>query len=138
MANTVKRTLAKDKRFFAALRKTGHITASAKTAGYSRRVVYNYKENDEEFAEEWEDALKEYTEELEAEADRRAKEGYLEPIYYQGKKVGTVRKYSDPLLIFRLKALDSEKYRDLKGVKHDGIAQEMSELMRSISDGPTS
>jgi hypothetical protein len=47
----------------------------------------------------------------EEEADRRAMDGYLDPVYWDGKKVGTIRRYSDKLLEIQLKA-NSAKYRD--------------------------
>src|SRR5262249_21583923 len=49
---------------------------------------------------------------LEAELRRRAVEGWLEPVYYRGKKVGDVRKFSDTCLIFALKGEKPEKYRE--------------------------
>ena len=49
---------------------------------------------------------------MERECDRRAVEGNLRPIYYKGQRVGAVREYSDNLLMFRMKALASNKYRD--------------------------
>jgi hypothetical protein len=38
------------------------------------------------------------------EAVRRAKDGYIKPVFHQGVKVGEVREYSDVLLMFMLKA----------------------------------
>ncbi len=56
---------------------------------------------------------------LEAEAHRRAVEGVEEAVgWYKGEAGGTVRKYSDVLLIFLLKSLQPERYRervDLRG-----------------------
>ena len=49
---------------------------------------------------------------LEKEARRRAVGGTEEPVYYQGVEVGTVRRYSDTLLIFLMKGNNPEKYRD--------------------------
>lgn len=49
---------------------------------------------------------------MEAEAWRRGKTGVLKPVYQGGKKVGSVREYSDTLLIFMLKGTRPEKYRD--------------------------
>ena len=49
---------------------------------------------------------------LEAEAWRRAHDGIEEPILYKGQVVTHVRKYSDLLLMFLLKGLRPEKFRD--------------------------
>jgi hypothetical protein len=40
---------------------------------------------------------------LEAEARRRAVQGWDEPVFHQGRKVGTIRKYSDRMLEILLK-----------------------------------
>jgi hypothetical protein len=49
---------------------------------------------------------------LEDEAHRRAFDGTLEPVFHQGDECGTVRKYSDTLAIFLLKAHAPDKYRE--------------------------
>lgn len=57
---------------------------------------------------------------LEAEARRRAMDGVDEPVYHKGEVVGHVRKYSDTLLIFLLKAHRPHKYRDNYKIEHGG------------------
>jgi hypothetical protein len=49
---------------------------------------------------------------LETEMRRRAPVGWDEPVFHAGKVVGHIRKFSDTLLIFALKAERPEKYRD--------------------------
>ncbi len=50
---------------------------------------------------------------LEDEATRRAVEGWVEPVgWYKGKAGGTIRRYSDTLLIFRLKGELPQKYAE--------------------------
>ncbi|USA39881.1 hypothetical protein NCF86_01580 [Pelagerythrobacter marinus] len=59
---------------------------------------------------------------VEAEIFRRAQEGYEEPIYggrYKEKVVGTVRRYSDALLMFRAKKMIPE-YRETSAVSVSG------------------
>tara|TARA_Y100000310_G_C20451018_1_gene700732 strand:- start:429 stop:899 length:471 start_codon:yes stop_codon:yes gene_type:complete len=48
----------------------------------------------------------------EDELRRRAVDGILEPVFYKGEQVATVRRHSDVLLIFMLKAAAPDKYRD--------------------------
>lgn len=50
--------------------------------------------------------------EVDAEIRRRGIQGVDEPVFYQGAICGSVRKFSDLLLIFRAKALMPEKYRE--------------------------
>jgi hypothetical protein len=49
---------------------------------------------------------------LEQEARRRAHDGVRKPVYQGGKRVGYIQEYSDTLLIFLLKGLRPEKYRE--------------------------
>jgi len=51
---------------------------------------------------------------------RRARDGVEEPIFHQGKNVGTVRKYSDTLLIFLLKSHKPERYNPPQKQEHTG------------------
>jgi hypothetical protein len=51
---------------------------------------------------------------------RRARDGIEEPRFYEGAVCGHVRKYSDALLIFLLKARRPEKYSDKVTTTHQG------------------
>jgi hypothetical protein len=82
--------------------------------------VYDWRHADGAFRERWDEAVAIAIERMEAEADRRAIEGTLEPVFYQGSECGHVRRYSDTLLIFRLKALDPAKYRERASFEHTG------------------
>lgn len=99
-------------RFLAALADTGNARDSARAAGVDRATAYRHREKDEGFADAWEAALQDATDSLEMEARRRAVEGVEEPVFHKGERVGSVRRYSDTLLIFLLKAHRPEKYRD--------------------------
>ena len=72
-----------------------------------------------DFAAQWDEALGEGIDILEAEARRRAFTGVEKPVYYKGKVVGSTTKYSDRLLMFLLKAHDP-KFRDGGKVKQPG------------------
>ncbi|BCL70527.1 phage terminase small subunit [Vibrio nigripulchritudo] len=109
---TCKRTQRRDNRFFDALEAGFGVGESARRAGYSRRSTYDYRDQDADFAKRWEEAIESHVEALEIEADRRASVGVEEPVFYKGKECGRVRKFSDNLLMFRLKALAPEKYRE--------------------------
>ncbi|MHB0939000.1 MAG: terminase [Armatimonadota bacterium] len=116
MANQTKQTAKKNQLFFDALADGKTVTLAAKLAGYTRCMVYEWKHDDLAFSGRWDDALKVALERMEAEADRRALQGVLKPVFQGGKKVGTVRVFSDTLLIFRMKALDPDKYRENSSV----------------------
>ncbi len=81
-------------------------------SGLGRASVYEWRGEEESFAEDWQKALEIGADLLEDEAVRRAKDGVEEPVYQGGKLVGHVQKYSDTLLIFLLKGAKPEKYRE--------------------------
>lgn len=105
-------TPEKKEKFLNALRKWPNVARAARLCGVSRQTVYNHRWNDEAFAAAWDEALVEGVDRLEEEAERRGFKGVLEPVYYKGEKVGSVRRYSDTLAIFLLKAYRPEKYRE--------------------------
>lgn len=105
-------TAEKRAKFLAHLAQYGFVTRAAKAAGIHRDTARDTYDNDPAFHKAWDDALSEYTERLEAEADRRAYKGTLRPVFHKGAKCGVIREYSDTLLIFRLKALRPEVYKD--------------------------
>jgi hypothetical protein len=84
--------------------------------GLSRQAVYKRRAQSKKFAECWDQAVEDGRQakvaDLEEEADRRAMTGTLEPVYYKGKACGAKRRFSDTLLITRLKALEPDRYGD--------------------------
>lgn len=116
---------AKQRAFLKAYAKTGTITHAAKRAGITRFAHHSWLRQAKRgkcggYLDRWEDAQERYKERIEREIDRRAIDGVLEPVHYQGKRVDKVRKYSDNLLMFRAKAEMPEKYRDQYTVRHEG------------------
>lgn len=95
------------------------VTEACKRTGLARSTVYRQRQADEEFALAWADIEERTTEAMEAEARRRGMEGYEQPVFHQGEEVGRIRKYSDTLLIFMLKARKPDVYRDIN-VRHTG------------------
>jgi hypothetical protein len=112
MANVTKVTPEKVAAFLDALSDTANVSAAAKKVRVSRGHMYRLRDEDIEFAAAWDEAVKLGTAALEDEAVRRAKDGTLKPVFYRGEKVGTIREYSDTLLIFLLKARDPDKYAE--------------------------
>jgi hypothetical protein len=119
MSDKSNRTKTRDEKFFAALALGVGVVEAAKRACYSRSAAYKYREDDKDFATRWDDAIAEYVEKLEAEADRRAVEGTAKPVYYKGERCGKIQEYSDALLMFRLKRLDPA-YRERHDVNVKG------------------
>lgn len=89
----------------------GFVGKACEVVAVSKQTVYNWRQSDPQFEAEWDRAVELATEDLEKEVRRRALLGVEEPVFYQGEICGTVRKYSDSLLMFAIKARKPE-YRD--------------------------
>lgn len=98
--------------FLAAFSECGVISRAAEIAGIDRGAHYRWIQDDLEYAKAFHDAEEVAAERLEEEARRRAVEGTERPVYYQGQQCGTIREYSDTLLIFLLKGAKPEKYAE--------------------------
>ncbi len=119
MANRMKFTDRARSQFLEVLAGTCNVTHAARSAGISRSRVYDIRKENAEFAAAWDEAEETAVDSLEGEARGRALEGIDEPIVYQGEiqrdrdgKPVTIKKYSDTLAMFLLKAHRPEKYRE--------------------------
>jgi len=86
----------------------GNIRKACEEIGISRTNAYNHRRSDPHFAELWNDALEACTDDLIEEADRRAREGTLEPVFYKGQQCGAIQRYSDSLMQFLIKGRRKE------------------------------
>jgi len=102
-----------ERAFLVAFRATGNVRLACKAASVGRSSHYRWLDKDSEYRAAFDLAKQDAADILEAEAFRRAVEGVEEPVgWYKGVPGGTVRRYSDVLLMFLLKALRPEKYRE--------------------------
>lgn len=99
-------------RFLALLSQGDTVAFACARVGISRETAYNHRERDPLLAAAWAEAEEAGTQAMEQEAYRRAVHGVDEPVFWKGEPVGTVRRYSDFLLIFLLKSRRPEVYRD--------------------------
>jgi len=111
------------KRFLAAFARCGNISAACCSARVPRRNVYTWQEIDPAFVLAYREAEVLAKEAVEREIRRRGVEGWLEPVYQGGAKVGNVRRFSDVLLIFLAKRLMPE-YRDSVGLTLNQVVRE--------------
>lgn len=100
---------AKARAFLAAYRQTASITKAAAAAKIDRTIHYRWLA-DANYKKAFEAAAEQAAQVLEDEAVRRATEGILEPVFYQGVKCGAVRRFSDGLLQFLLRGFRPGKY----------------------------
>ncbi len=99
--------------FLGVLAATGNVSAACRAAGISRQDAYQVRSRHPDFGERWAEALADAADSVEAEAWRRAVEGYDEPVFYHGEPTGhVIRRYSDGLLALLLKGLKPERYGD--------------------------
>lgn len=133
-----------DKRpaFLKAYTATASITRAAELVKIDRGAHYEWL-NEKQYAADFKAAQIQAAQALEDEAVRRAHEGTLEPVIYQGRQMyepvigddgkpieredGTyvtrpsyVRKFSDALLTFLLKGFKPEKFKERVQAEHSG------------------
>jgi hypothetical protein len=106
------RTPAKRTQFLARLADCGSIAAAARDCGLPRQTLYDGRAKDPAFAAAWDRAREIGLDALEDEAIRRAVDGVSQPVFSAGLQCGTVRKYSDLLLMFLLKHRRPHQYGD--------------------------
>lgn len=96
--------------FILALTESPNVTDAARFAGIARPYAYEARGLDPSFREAWDDAMQVSVDRLEAAAFRRATDGVEKPIFWRGRKCGSVREYSDSLVSTLLRAHRPEKY----------------------------
>ena len=106
------KTPTRIKAFLQALESGLSVVQSAQIAGVAVGTAYYWRRNDLDFAKRWAVAYQQGAETLETEVLRRAVDGVDEPVFYKGAVVGSVRRYSDTLLMFILKVRSPEKFCD--------------------------
>lgn len=99
------------KKFLELLEKSANVRGSARALNLSTSNLYKERERDPKFAHEWDEACEFAIDALEEEARRRAFEGYDKPVFYKGNLCGSIREYSDSLLMFLLNGLRSSKFK---------------------------
>lgn len=134
--------------FIDALSKSGNITLSCERALIARATAYRWRDAHADFKADWDIALAEATDRLEAEARRRAEEGVDQPVWYQGEMVGTEKRYSDTLMIQLLKAHHPAHQQTINHnhrvgglndappikVQHSASLEDMAEALRIVQE----
>jgi hypothetical protein len=120
--------------FLDAYAQQANVKVAAEAAGIHRSTVYEWLEHDQDFSFAYNLAKEDAKDVLRAEIYKRGHDGWEEDVYSFGKFQGTVKKYSDTLLIFHSKALMAE-YRDKSQVDlttHTS-AKDMQSIHEAIS-----
>lgn len=114
-----KLTKKAEKQFLVALAKGIPVITAAQGTGVTRAGFYKHRDVDEKFKEAWDEALEDGRQAkiaaLETEADRRGAEGVIVGTFEYKGKVFPRKRFSDTLLLARLKKLDPEGYAKVDG-----------------------
>lgn len=102
--------------FIEALRNSANVRYACERVSITRQSAYEYRDRHPKFAKQWDDAIEDAVDVLEAEAWRRSMEGTLRPIFYKGTQCGAVKEYSDGLHALLLKAHRPKKFGERLGI----------------------
>lgn len=94
----------------------GVVSEAADSANIHRSTVYVWTKASARCAREFAEARARADDVLRTAAKRRAVDGVLEPVFFQGKVCGYVRKFSDTMLA-RLLAAHCEEHKDESTIK---------------------
>ena len=112
------------------------VETAAKSVGMSRSGAYKQRESDPTFAEAWQAAYDASTELLEQECFQRAV-GREEPVLGKDGEVHYVKKHSDLLLIFLLKARKPRVCRETVDLNISEKRHIIVELLQVVKDEAT-
>lgn len=96
-------TEAKRAKFLELYAQCGRKNAAARAVGTTSWTVRDYCKKHPDYDELVKEAYEVYCESLEAEIERRGKDGVLRPIFQSGMLVGHVTEYSDQLMLAHAK-----------------------------------
>ena len=140
-------TTQRKKRFLAAFRETGNIRHACERSGVSRSSHYDWVIDDPGYKSDFAQATEDAADLLEAEARRRAHEGLVRYKFGKGGEPLThpetgepyrEYEYSDTLLIFLLKGLKPEVYRERyeHTVVHPDVVKRLQSTIDAVRQLP--
>ena len=98
------------RKFVETLVLTRSVSEACKAIHRKRTDVYEFRRQNDEFRSLWNDAVEQNADDLESTCLRKAIEGWQEPVFYRGERVGYKTVYSPPLMMFMLRCLKPDKY----------------------------
>lgn len=118
-AAQVERKLRQDA-FLRVLARLGNISAAAKAVAMSRENHYDWLADDPTYRERYNAAMVQAGAVLEENAFQRAIDGWLEPVYHEGRVAGHILRYDNRLLMDLLRGSMPEKYRERRDLQLNG------------------
>lgn len=104
------RAEANARMFLAAYRLHGDVSAAAEAAKIDRSTHYKWLQTSPAYKRAFERCREELGDALEAACLKRAREGVLEPVFYQGIKCGAVRRFPEGTAMTLLRGLKPKVY----------------------------
>jgi hypothetical protein len=98
--------------FLAACEECGNVAESSRCAGIGRNCHHVWLKKDKDYRGRFEESVEIAADVLLGEARRRAVDGYEEPVDAKNPAAGAIRKYSNEMLMFLLKSMKPEVYRE--------------------------
>lgn len=92
-------TKERREQFLSTLAETANVTAASRAANMCPQGAYAFRKRDAAFRAAWHQALSEGYDRLELIALERAMFGTEKEVWHSGKKTGTMRNYSDSLIL---------------------------------------
>lgn len=96
--------------FLDAFAECGTVSAACRKAGVSSSMPYEWNVDDPVFSGAFQRARDAHVDAMEAAARGRAMEGWSEPVFHNGRLVGSKQKFSDSLLMFLLRGERPQKF----------------------------
>lgn len=130
-------TLPTDKKFglfLDYLIECGNVHDAARQADLTTKQIRKFRRNNPRAEAAFQEALDQGTDAIEAELHRRAVAGIMEPVFYKGRRVNTVRKKSDVLLMFLLKSRRPHLYRDNAPIPEQDSMDELANNEESAAE----
>lgn len=132
MANRTKRTASKDARLVGMLRAGHTFTEACRRAGYTYQNLKRWRHEDTDFGRAVEEAYQEGTDVQAGALERRGWQGWDEPVFYKGRKVGHKRMYSDTASIFSLKGRDPKRFNERLQIEHGGAGGGPIQIIQKV------
>lgn len=117
--------------FLVEYEKRRHVIRAARAVKVDPVTIYYWAKKDPEFQQKWDD-VKEIVrnlrnDEIRDELKRRGIEGWIEPVFQGGKRVGSYRKYSDVCLV-KLASANLPEHREKLDVGIEGKVEHTHRL----------
>ncbi|MDA1095621.1 MAG: hypothetical protein O3A25_20540 [Acidobacteria bacterium] len=119
--------------FLAAMKNSGNVRASCDAAGITRSVAYKSRNRHPAFAAQWDEALQDAIDTLEAVAWQRARTGLSDQVLLMLLRAHRPDLYSERLRIQVTREQDIEALMRVNGISHEEAESAITEAERILA-----